>query len=229
MLKVELHAHTALDPVDYVSHSTEALIDRASALGYDALALTLHNRYTDPLEHAAHAQARRIVLIAGIEKTIQRRHLLLLNFPAACAAVASFDEVRMLKRRHPQGLVIVPHAFFPTPSAVGADADACADFIDAVEVHAMFTPWVDFNRRAIAWARAHGKPVVGNTDLHLLEQLGTTYTLVDAAPTPDAICAAVRAGRVEVRARPLPLPRAAWIMARMLAGGGLGRLRSWVR
>lgn len=226
MLKVELHAHTGLDPVDYIAHSTRQLIDRAAALGYHALAVTLHDRYYDPDGDRDYAHARGLVLIAGVERTIQRRHLLLLNFPAACAAVSGFDEVRALKRQHPAGLVVLPHAFYPTPSAMGSDSDGCGDFIDAVEINAMFTPWVDFNRRAVVWARAHGKPLVGNTDLHLLEQMGTTYTLVDAEPTADAICAAIRAGRVEVRARPVPAPRAAWIFARMLLGGAIGRGRA---
>ena len=48
MLKVELHAHTDQDPVDRIPHSTEQLIERAAALGYGALAVTLHDRYFDP-------------------------------------------------------------------------------------------------------------------------------------------------------------------------------------
>jgi predicted metal-dependent phosphoesterase TrpH len=229
VIKVELHAHTALDPVDYIPHSTRQLIDRAAALGYGALAVTLHNRYYDPEPDRAYAAARGIVLIGGIERTIHRRHVLLVNFPRACAAVTTFDDVRRLKREHPRGLVIVPHAFYPTPTALSTDADRCADFVDAVEVNAMFTWWLDFNRRALGWAHAHGKPLVGNTDLHLLEQLGTTYTLVDAPPEADAICDAIRAGRVDVRATPLPPLRAAWIFARMLGGGAVGRLRAVAR
>ena len=103
------------------------------------------------------------------------------------------------------------------------------DLFDAVEVNSMFTPWLDFNARAIAWARRHTKPLVGNTDLHLLEQLGSTYTLVEAAPDPDAICAAIREGRVEVRAGALNPIRAAWIFSRMLAGGFVGRVRGLIR
>ena len=93
----------------------------------------------------------------------------------------------------------------------------------------MFTPWLNFNSRAVAWAQGHGKPLVGCTDLHLLEQLGTTYTLVDAERNADAICSAIRQGKVEVRSSALPSVRAAWIMARMLLGGAVGRLRALVR
>jgi predicted metal-dependent phosphoesterase TrpH len=225
VIKVELHAHTGLDPADYIPHSTRQLIDRASALGYGALAVTLHDRYYDPADDREYARTKGVVLIPGIERTIQRRHLLLLNFPSECEQVSSFDEVRALKQRFRDGLVVAPHAFYPIGSAMGPDADDCEDVIDALEVNSMFTSWLDFNSGAVAWARSHGKPLVGNTDLHLLEQLGTTYTLVDAAADPDAICAAIRAGKVEVRSSPLSSIRAAWIFARMLSGGAVGRVR----
>jgi predicted metal-dependent phosphoesterase TrpH len=226
VIKVELHAHTGLDPADYIPHTTRQLIDHAAALGYGAIAITLHNRYYDPLADREYARERGVVLIPGIERTIGRRHIILLNFPSACAAVASFDDLRALKRQYPQGLVIAPHPFYPIASAIRSDADRYRDLIDAVEVNSMFTRWLNFNRRAIAWAQALGKPLVGNTDLHLLEQLGTTYSLVDAAPDPDNICAAIREGRVEVRSSALPTLRAAWIFGRMLGGGVAGWIRS---
>ena len=229
MLKVELHAHTALDPADYIPHSTRQLIDRAAALGYAALAVTLHDRYYDPAEDTAYAGARGIVLIAGVERTIQRRHLLLLNFPAACVEVSTFDDLRALRRRHPAGLVVAPHAFYPIASAMNGDLERHADVVDALEVNAMFTGRLNFNRRAIAWAQAHGKPLVGNTDLHLLQQLGTTYTLVDAPPDPTAICEAIRAGRAQVRSAALPMHRAAYLFSLAAALGVVGRARRALR
>lgn len=226
MLKVELHAHTRDDPRDSIPHSTRDLIDRAAALGYQALAVTLHDRYYDPAADRAYAAARGLVLIAGIERTIERRHVLLLNYPEACASVSTFAQLAALRRDHPEGLAIVPHAFYPITSAMQSLLDRHDDLIDAVEVNAMFTPWIDFNGRARAWARRRGKPIVGNTDLHLLDQLGTTWTLVDAVPEPDAICQAIREGRTEVRATPLPTARAGWIFGRMLARGAIGRVRT---
>jgi hypothetical protein len=96
------------------------------------------------------------------------------------------------------------------------------DVIDAVEVNAMYTRLLDFNRRAIAWARANGKPLVGNTDLHVLDQMGTTYSLVGSEAEPDAICDAIRGGRVELRTSPLPEIRAAAFLSRMLWAGSSG-------
>ncbi len=225
VIKVELHAHTAQDPCDYIPHSTRDLIDRASHLGYGAIAITLHNRHYDPAADQDYARSRGVVMIRGIERTIEGRHMLLLNFPVECELVNRFEDLRELKARHPRGLVIAPHAFYPIGSAMRGHVDRYADLIDAVEVNSMFTSWLDFNRRAVRWARANGKPVVGNTDLHLLEQLGTTYTLVEAPADADAICDAIRAGRVELRSTALPAWRAGSIFVRMVAAGLIGVVR----
>jgi predicted metal-dependent phosphoesterase TrpH len=223
-IKTELHAHTDADPADRIGHSVRGLVDHAARLGYGAIAVTLHDRFFDPADDLAYAREQGVVLIAGIERTIRRRHILLINFPAAAADVRDFDDLAALKAAHPNGLIVAPHAFYPTPSALGTRLmDANAALIDAVEVNAMHTRALDFNRRAIAWARANGKPIVGNTDLHLLAQMGTTYSLVEAAPAADDICNAIRAGRVSVHARPLSSVKAAHLFSLMCLGGLQGR------
>jgi predicted metal-dependent phosphoesterase TrpH len=222
VLKLELHTHTDEDPADRITHSTRELIDRAASLGYGALAITLHDRYFDPAPHADYARDRGIVLMSGIERTIGRHHILLVNFPAACAGVRSFDDVARLKGQS-GGLVVAPHAFYPIPSALGSALDRHAALVDAVEINSMYTRVVNFNREAIRWARAHDTALVGNTDLHLLEQMGTTYSLVDADPQPDAICDAIRAGRVEVRTEPLSSLRAMQLFSGMWWGGVKGK------
>ena len=222
MIKLELHTHTDDDPADRITHSTRQLIDRAASLGYGALAITLHDRYFDPAPHAGYARDRGILLLPGIERTIGRQHILLINFPAACADVRSFEDIARLRQQF-GGLVVAPHPFYPIPSALGAALDRHAALFDAVEVNAMYTRLVDFNRKAVRWARAHDKALVGNTDLHLLDQMGTTYSLVDAEPHAGAICEAIRARRVEVRTEPLSSIRAARLFAGMLWGGIVGR------
>jgi predicted metal-dependent phosphoesterase TrpH len=224
VLKTELHAHTDADPADRIAHSTRELVDHAAALGYGALAVTLHDRYFDPGGDRDYARERGIVLMAGIERTIERRHVLLINFPADSAGIRSFEDVARLKARHPAGLVIAPHPFYPTPSALGALLARHAALFDAIEINAMYTRFLDFNRGAAASARRHAKPLVGNTDLHLLDQMGTTYSLVNAEPDADAICHAIRAGRVTVHTTPLSSMRAAQLFTRMCWGGAQGRL-----
>jgi predicted metal-dependent phosphoesterase TrpH len=223
VVKLELHTHTDEDPADRIPHSTRQLIDHAASMGYGALAVTLHDRYFDAAPHVAYARDRGVLLLPGIERNIGRRHVLLVNFPAACADVRTFDDIARLKQRY-GGLVVAPHPFYPIPSALGGELDRHPALFDAVEVNAMYTRIIDFNHRAIRWARAHGKTLVGNTDLHLLDQLGTTYSLVDSEPHADAICEAIRAGRVEVRSEPLSSVDAAQLFTRMCWGGLKGRL-----
>jgi|TARA_B100000315_G_scaffold257863_1_gene308142 hypothetical protein len=224
VLKVELHTHTAGDPQDAIPYGPVELIDRASALGYDAVALTLHDRQLDLREFAAHAASRRITLIPGVERTVDGCHVLLLNFPPSAARVVSFDEIAELKACS-SGLVIAPHLFFPLTHCLRGLMDRHAALIDAVEVSYFHTPLIDFNRAARRWAQAHDKPLVGSSDVHRLWQLGHTCSLVDSASTPDAICAAIRAGHVEVRSRPVSLVRIAALLAAIKAHNFVAGLR----
>lgn len=217
MLKVELHAHTADDPSDRIPHSTCQLIDRAATLGYDALAITLHDRQLDVIPLRPYAADRGIVLIPGIERTIEGRHVLLLNFGPAAETVRSFDDLARLKERE-RGLVVAPHPFFPARSCLRGLLDRHAALFDAVEWNAMYTRAVDFNAPAARWAERHGRPMVGNGDVHRLYQLGTCWSSIDADRDPAAICEAVAAGRVQVVSRPLTVREAAATVADVILG-----------
>lgn len=215
MLKIELHTHTSDDPIDRIPHSTRQLIDRAAELGYHALAITLHERQLDTRQFSAYAATRGITLISGIERTIEGRHVLLLNFSPATERVHSFEDLARLKACEP-GIVVAPHPFFPFRWALREMMDRHAELFDLVEYNAMFTSIVSFNDQAEQWARARRKPMVGNCDVHRLRQLGSTYSLVDAKPSADAICDALRNGRVTVVAQPLSVVTAATIMTQLL-------------
>jgi predicted metal-dependent phosphoesterase TrpH len=212
MLKVELHSHTADDPHDSIPYSATELIDQAAAHGYDALAITLHNRQLNIDELRPYAAERGVVLIPGIEQTIEGKHVLLLNYETGTEEVRTFADLARLKQRG-RGLVVAPHPFFPSQSCLWTYLDRYKELFDAVECNAMFTRLADFNRPARRWARREGKPLVGNGDIHRLCQLGTTYSLVEADREPDAICEAIAAGRVSVVAHPHSWRQAAGIMS----------------
>ncbi len=218
MLKVDFHIHTADDPFDLIPYSTREAIDRGAEQGFSALALTLHDRQLDirPLE--AYARERGVLLIPGVERTIRGRHVLLINFPASAESVGSFDELAALKRRNPQGLVIAPHPFFPHFNCLRSLVDEYPDLFDAVEVNGFWARALDFNRSAIAWARKHNKPIVGNSDAHRIHLIGLTFSLVDAELEADDICAAVREARLEVDATPLSTVEAARYLVALLRG-----------
>jgi predicted metal-dependent phosphoesterase TrpH len=226
VLKVDFHIHTGDDPMDRIPYSTHQLIDRAAVLGYDALAITLHDRQLDVQPLAAWAAERGVVLIPGIERTVEGCHVLLVNFPGnAVDHVRTFDDLRRMKQDH-RGLVIAPHPYFPGLHSLFGALNRHGDIFDAVERNAMYTASLDFNRPAERWAHAHNKPMVGNGDVHRLEQLDTTYTLVDAERDPAAICAAVAAGRVRPVTRPLTWGTAVRLVTGILASSFVLRPRS---
>ena len=222
MLKVELHAHTADDPIDRIPHTAVQLIDRAAELGYGALAITLHERQLDVAPLRPYAAERGVTLIPGVERTIEGRHVLLLNFRRGADEVRTFEDLARLRQRE-AGLVVAPHPFFPLTSCLRGCMNRHPSLFDAAEVNAMFTPTLNFNRPAERWAARYGKPLVGNGDIHRLRQLGSTYSVVDADADPHAICAAIAAGRLRVESRPMP-----WAdIANVLAGLVLGDVARW--
>ena len=117
MLKVDLHTHTADDPIDRIPYSAKELIDQAAALDYQALAITLHEHQLDIGPLTAYAAERGIVLIPGIERSVESRHVLLLNFKSGTEEVQTFEDLARLKRRR-QGLVVAQHPFFRLDSCL---------------------------------------------------------------------------------------------------------------
>ena len=225
VIKVDLHIHTGDDPRDRIPYSTTQLIACAAAQGFGAVAITLHERQLSLDDVQPFAADRGVVLIPGIERTIEGKHVLLINFSAATERVRTFADLARLKASE-SGLVIAPHPFYPTPACLWGALDRHADLFDAVEYNAMFTRQLNFNDRAVDWARAHGKPIVGNGDVHRLRQLGTTWSVVDAAARPDAICAAIAAGRVSYEATPLSWGGAVGIIADLTAWRSLSGSRA---
>jgi hypothetical protein len=128
--------------------------------------------------------------------------------------VWNFKHVRALKRDG--GLVIAPHPFFPAPKCLNGKLRENLDLFDAIEFSHFYTKTVDFNRKAVDYARRMALPLVGTSDCHRLWQLGTTYTLLEAEKkTIPAVFEAIRAGRARVVTAPLqPLVRLKEMLSR---------------
>jgi hypothetical protein len=207
LLKADFHIHTREDPHDFIRYTAVELLEEAARQGFDVLALTCHNKRIHSDELHRRAEDLGILLIPGVEAAIQGKHTLLLDMPYARLKVRTFDHVRTRKRDG--GLVIAPHPFFPAPKCLNGKLRENLDVFDAIEFSHFYTQTLDFNRKAVEYARKMELPLVGTSDCHRLWQLGTTYTIVDAAAkTIPAVFAAIRAGQVRVVTAPLrPLDR----------------------
>src|SRR5207247_10011638 len=134
---------------------------------------------------------------AGGEQTV------LLGTPYVRLKRRAFAQVSAVRREG--GLVIAPQPFFAAPKCLNGKLRENLDVFDAIEFSHFYTRSVDFNRKAVEYARRMELPLVGTSDCHRLWQLGTTYTIVEAAAkTIPAVFSAIRAGRVRVVTAPLP-------------------------
>ena len=96
-LKADLHLHTAEDPLDRVRYTAKELISKAADESFDVISITNHNRMTFNQDLSSYAQERGILLIPGIEMTIRRRHVLVLN-PPPCKIRADFSSSAISSR-----------------------------------------------------------------------------------------------------------------------------------
>jgi hypothetical protein len=218
VLKVDLHLHTSEDPADVISHDAHQLVDRAAELGFDALAITLHDRVLADSRLIEYARDKGIVLIPGVERTIEGCHVLLINFPTGTDHVRTFRDLAALRARS-NGLVIAPHPFFPHGNSLRSRVVEHADLFDAVEWSYFWTRGLNFNTKAALWARQNGKPLVASSDLHDMRQLGRTFSFVFADPDADAICAALREGRVSIQTTAAPKIELARVVTGMIRRG----------
>jgi predicted metal-dependent phosphoesterase TrpH len=199
MIKVDLHMHSGEDPEDGLRYPATALVDKAVALGFDAIAITLHCKVLDDERLFAFARAKGLLLIPAVEWNIRGRDVLLYNVRQSDVEnIETFEDLRTFKhQRGDQLLIIAPHPYYPKGHCLGRELERNIDLFDAIEYSQIHLPWLNPSARALRIAQKHGKPVVANSDAHNLWMFGRHYTLVDAEPTIPSIFRAVRDGRVQ--------------------------------
>jgi len=211
--RIELHSHCQGDPVDsYLSHTIFQHIDRAKEVGLDAIAVTWHRGICDNPEALAYARERGVLLIPGMEADMEgQHHLVVLNLAEGdLPGAPTWAQLRSLRARKPEVLVMAPHPFYPHPTCLGRVMTDHVDCIDAVEWCAIHVHWlpgrVNPNLRAARWAHKHGKTLLACSDAHTLRDIGSNASTVEADELSIAsIFAGIRAGRVTFHRRSLDL------------------------
>ncbi len=221
--RVELHSHCQGDPIDtYLGHSLFEHIDQAKKVGLDAIAVTWHRKICSEPKAIAYAQSQGILLIPGMEAEIDGKHLVVLNLAEGdLPGETTWDNIRGLRARKPEVLVIAPHPFYPHPTCLGSTMNEHADCLDAVEWCNLHVKWlpsgVNPNLRAVRWAHEHHKPVVACSDAHTLAAIGRNASTVEAdALTPEALFAGIRASRVTFHRKSMKLAPLVYEMTKVI-------------
>src|SRR5207245_5915983 len=201
-VKVDLHIHTLGDPKDAVDYSAHELLERARALGFRVLAITLHDAVFDRQEVFADAAAMGILLIPAAEVRLCGAHVLVLNVTGEeIARLKDFDDLRELRaRRGSSVFIIAPHPFYVFGSSIGARLLKEIDCFDAIELCHFHKGLFNPNRRATKVAEKFNKPLIATSDAHQLSAFGRHYTSMPR-PSPltaETVLAHLRAGVLRI-------------------------------
>jgi predicted metal-dependent phosphoesterase TrpH len=197
-IKIDLHIHTLDDPKDAVDYSAHQLLERARALGFRVLAITLHDAVFDRQEVFADAANMGILLIQAAEMRLQGADVIVLNVSAEeMAQLKSFDDLRRLRERRGNSIfTIAPHPFYMVGGSIGSRLLREIDCFDAIEFCHFHVGLFNPNRRAKRVASRFGKPLIATSDAHRLHAFGRHYTSipVPAALTVENVFAVLRSG-----------------------------------
>src|SRR6267142_3206290 len=197
-VKIDLHIHTLDDPKDAVDYSAHQLLERASALGFGVLAITLHDAVFDRQEVFADAAAMGILLIPAAEVRLCGADVIILNVTGEeIAELKNFDDLRRLRARRGTSIfTIAPHPFYVFGSSIGSRLLAEIDCFDAIEFCHFHKGLFNPNRRAKRVASRFGKPLIATSDAHRLHAFGRHYTSVPmpSVLTLENVFAALRSG-----------------------------------
>ncbi|MFC6717803.1 PHP domain-containing protein [Natrialbaceae archaeon GCM10025810] len=217
MLSVELHAHSSLsydgrDPV-------ELILEQASAVGLDAIAITDHDEIDASLEAADLAPEYDLVGIPAMEISSKAGHVLGMGLEEAVPPGLSYEET--VDRIHEQGgLAVIPHPFQEARHGVMARITREQLALgDAIEVYnsRLFTGRA--NRQAERFARRNGLPMTAGSDAHISEMVGQAVTRVDADErSVESVLEAISEGRTSVEGKRTP-----WHISFRQFGGGVTR------
>ena len=203
-VKADLHLHTAEDPLDEIDYTALELLDHASGLGFNVLAVTLHDKVFDDQRAFARAAELGILLIQAAELRIEGADVVLLNLtPEEASTVRSFDDLRRLRARRGDSLLtFAPHPFYRLGGSIGNRLERYLDCFDAVEFCHFHVPILNPNVPAKRIAEKHGLPLLATSDAHRRKFFGQNYSLLGlehsgGVPAVADVFRAIRAGRIQ--------------------------------
>jgi len=220
-LKCQLHCHTHQDPIDSIRHTEHKLIDTAARLGYDVLAISCHNVVIFNEDLRRYAEKKRILLIPAIEKSIRKKHVLILNADVRAQSIQSFEDLKKYKNLKKDCFIIAAHPYYPAMTSLGKKLEQHIGLFDAIEYSWFHSKKTNFlNEKTIKVASKHDLPVLATSDNHILKYLDYSYSLIDAGKNIKSIFDAIRNKRIKIISHDLSIFLMLFIYCRM----GISRL-----
>lgn len=183
-IKCDLHIHTLDDPKDALDYSAHQLLERARALGFTVLAITLHDALFDDAAVIADAKAMGLLMIPAAEMRIEGADIVLLNVSREeLADLKNFEDVRSLRARRGSSIfTFAPHPYYVLGGSIGSRLIDEIDCFDAIEFCHFYAWWLNPNRKAAKVARRFRKPLLATSDAHRLHAFGRHFTSARRPP-----------------------------------------------
>ncbi len=192
-IKANLHLHTSDDTEDSINYSFIDALDAAKAHGFQCIALTCHNKFVNREDYKKAAEARGILFVPGVERTIEKRHVVILNPDKDVDAVKTFVGLEAYKKAHPDIFVIAPHPYFPGGYSLQKKLGEYARLFDAIEHSWFYSTHINCNTKAKNMATKLNLPFIATSDTHNLKFLNTNYAEIEVEEkTIPALFKAIR-------------------------------------
>ncbi|MFA5047817.1 MAG: PHP domain-containing protein [Patescibacteria group bacterium] len=182
-LKASLHLHTAEDLVEggIIKYDIYRLIDEARESGFKVLALTCHKFFVYKKEYGDYAKRKGMLLIPGVEASLRKKHVLILNADKGADKVKSFKQLAGYKKKKPDILVIAAHPNFGFKVSMGIKLlKNNIDLFDAIENSWFYSRFFNLNKKVKKIAQKYNKPMIATADLHDLRYLNGDYAIISA-------------------------------------------------
>ncbi len=181
IVKTNLHLHTSDEINEFVSYNFFQAINEARKLKFGAIALTCHDLFPQEIKkYKKYAEERGILFIPGIEKKIEKKHVLILNPDPLIKEVKTFKELKRYKKNRPDIFIVAPHPYMPGGISLKNDLEKNVSLFDAVEHSWFYSKKINFNRKAEKISRKFNLPLIATSDTHELKFLNTNHALIEA-------------------------------------------------
>ncbi len=211
-LKAQLHVHTRQDPMDNIRHSEREAIDFAAAHGYEVMALTCHNVVLFNSDLKKYAEEKNILLIPAIEKSIQKKHVLILNANIKAQNIQTFEDLKKYKEEHPETFIIAAHPYYRFFISLGKKLEKHIELFDGIEYSWFHTKKLNrWNKKAADIAAQHNLPLIATSDNHILKYFDYGYTLINAEKNIPAIFQALKEKKIQTHSTNLKFWQPIWI------------------
>lgn len=201
MLKAQLHIHSKEDKRDHLNYTAKDVIDKASKLGFNVISFTFHDVLFYPKEIVRYAEEKGILLIPGIEKTIENKHVLIIGLEK----LPNIEKLSDLKKIKDSALIIAPHPFYPKGYSLRKECIKNLELFHCIEHSFFYNHVLNFNKKAIELAKEHNKPLLGTSDVHNLAYLDSTYSLIDSKKNIDDVIKAIKENKLKIITKPISL------------------------